>query len=124
MPQMVDIWDGDGFTDAAEFNGGSNSSNPTVASSVPGDVDGDGFSDATEVALFGNLSQTPGGDYDGDLATNGAEASAGTSPTNAGAWPDTDADLMADAWELAHGLAVGVVMWAGNRNTWPSRVAK
>ena len=107
-------WDGDGVTDAAEFNGGANSSNPTVAASVPGDVDGDGFSDATEVALFGNLTQTPGGDYDGDSATNAAEATAGTSPTNAGAWPDTDADLMADAWELAHGLVVGTNDAAGH----------
>ncbi len=100
-------WDGDGHSDLAEFNGGVNSSDPTNAASVPGDVDGDGFSDAVELANFGNLSQTPGGDHDGDYATNQAEVTAGTSPTNSSAWPDTDADLMCDAWETAHGLVVG-----------------
>lgn len=106
-------WDGDGFTDAQEFNGGVNSSNPTLAASVPGDVDGDGFSDAVEIANFGNLSQTPGGDYDGDYATNQAEVTAATSPTNAGQWPDSDADGMADAWETANGLVVGTDDSAG-----------
>jgi hypothetical protein len=100
-------WDGDGFTDLVEFNGGVSGSNPTVAASVPGDVDGDGYADSVETANFGNLDQTPGGDYDGDLATNVVETTAGTSPTNAGLWPDTDGDLMADAWELANGLIVG-----------------
>ncbi|WP_035600576.1 hypothetical protein [Haloferula sp. BvORR071] len=100
-------WDGDGRSDFAEFNGGVNSSDPTNPASVPGDVDGDGFSDAIEMANFGNLSQTPGGDYDGDYATNQAEITAGTSPTSSSSWPDTDHDLMCDAWESAKGLVVG-----------------
>ena len=107
-------WDGDGFTDLAEFNGGVNSSNPTVAASKPGDVDGDAYPDSVEIANFGTLNQTPGGDYDGDGATNVVETNAGTSPTNAGQWPDTDGDLMADAWELAHGLVVGTNDAAGH----------
>ncbi|MCW1923412.1 hypothetical protein OKA05_12675 [Luteolibacter arcticus] len=100
-------WDGDGHTDFAEFNGGVGSSNPTVAASVPGDVDGDGFTDTIEIANFGNLSQTPGGDYDGDYATNQAEVTAATSPTSSSSWPDSDTDLMSDAWETANGLIVG-----------------
>ena len=100
-------WDGDGHSDSAEFNGGVNSSDPTSAASVPGDVDGDNFSDAVETAHFGNLSQTPGGDFDGDYATNLDEITASTSPTNSSAWPDTDNDLMGDGWETAHGLVVG-----------------
>jgi hypothetical protein len=100
-------YDGDGFSDSAEFNGGVNSSNPTVAASVPGDVDGDGFSDTVEMANFGNLSQTPGGDYDGDYATNQAEITAATTPTSSSSWPDTDTDLMCDGWEASHGLIVG-----------------
>jgi Bacterial TSP3 repeat len=100
-------WDGDGFTDSAEFNGGVNSSDPTNAASVPGDIDGDSFSDAAENAAFGNLSQTPGGDYDGDRATNAVEVAAGTSPTNAALWPDIEPDGMSDAWEAANGMIVG-----------------
>lgn len=100
-------WDGDGHSDFTEFNGGVNSSDPTLSASVPGDVDGDSFSDAVEIAHFGNLNQTPGGDFDGDYATNMVEITAGTSPTNSSIWPDTDNDLMADGWEAAHGLSVG-----------------
>lgn len=107
-------WDGDGRTDFAEFNGGVNSSDPTNPASVPGDVDGDGFSDAAEIANFGNLNQTPGGDYDGDSSTNQQEITAGTSPTNAALWPDTDADSMSDAWEVANGLVVGTNDSAGH----------
>ena len=66
-------WDGDGHSDFAEFNGGVNSSDPTLSASVPGDVDGDSFSDAVEVTYFGNLNQTPTGDFDGDYSTNMAE---------------------------------------------------
>jgi hypothetical protein len=107
-------WDGDGHSDSAEFNGGVNSSDPTTAGSVPGDVDGDGFADTLETTHFGNLNQTPGGDFDGDYATNMSEISAGTSPTNSSAWPDTDSDLMADGWETAHGLVVGTDDSAGH----------
>ena len=100
-------WDGDGFSDFAEFNGGVNSSDPTNPASVPGDTDGDTLLDADELTYFGNLSQTPTGDYDGDYASNAVEIAAGTSPTNASVWPDTEPDGMCDAWEASNGLNVG-----------------
>ena len=107
-------WDGDGQSDLAEYNGGVNSSDPTNPASVPGDIDGDAFADTAEIAAFGNLAQTPGGDYDGDSATNSDEITAGTSPTNASIWPDTDSDLMSDAWESLNGLDIGTDDSAGH----------
>lgn len=98
-------WDGDGVSDFAELEGGSDPTNPA---SVPGDIDGDGLPDAAELLYFGNLSQGPDGDYDGDHASNAQEIAAGTSPTNASLWPDTDGDGMSDAWEMR---------WFGNLTT-------
>jgi Bacterial TSP3 repeat len=97
--------DNDGYTNEQEETANSN---PNNSASIPGDIDGDGLSDPLELTYFGNLNQTPTGDYDGDYATNGEEIAAGTSPANASQWPDTDLDYMCDAWERAHGLNVGV----------------
>ena len=72
---------------------------------VPGDVtgvtdaDGDGLPDSWENANFGDLSQTPGGDFDGDGLTNGEEFTAGTDPT----LQDTDGDGFDDGIEMAQG---------------------
>lgn len=96
--------DGDTYTNEQEETAGSN---PNNIDSIPDDVDGDDFSDTVELANFGNLTQTPNGDADGDYAGNAGEIAAGTSPTNSTAWPDTDADGMCDAWETARGLTVG-----------------
>jgi hypothetical protein len=73
-------FDGDGFSNLAEFNAGSD---PKNALSVPGDVDGDGLPDAWETANFGNLAQTAAGDFDGDGFSNLAEFNAGSDPKNA-----------------------------------------
>jgi hypothetical protein len=97
--------DGDGANNEAEETAGSN---PNDINSIPGDVDGDDFLDANELLYFGNLAQGPEDDFDGDFTSNVDEANAGTDPSNASSWPDTDSDFMADGWETANGLNVGV----------------
>lgn len=47
------------------------------------DTDGDGLPDDWERVIFGDLSQTGEGDFDGDGASNRAEFLAGTDPRNA-----------------------------------------
>ncbi len=93
--------DNDGFSNYDEYRAGSD---PTEAASVPGDIDGDGLDDAWEIAHFGNLAQTPGGDPDGDLATNLQEYGGSSDPTDPTSWPDTEnegaGDGMNDGWEL------------------------
>ncbi len=105
-PSLGADWDndGDGFDNEAEETAQSDPTNPD---SVPGDVDADNFDDAVEITFFGNLNQTPEGDFDGDYSSNIDEIDGGTSPTDASDWPDTDNDLMADGWETANGLIVG-----------------
>jgi hypothetical protein len=70
----------------------------TIVSAV--DSDSDGLNDAYELSVFGDLSQTPTSDFDGDLVTNLAEFIAGTNPASSTSWPDTDSDGVNDAWEL------------------------
>ena len=50
--------------------------------------DGDALLDSWELQYFGNLCQTPTGDYDGDGLTNLEEFQLGRNPT-VGALPDT-----------------------------------
>lgn len=88
--------DGDTHNNFAEYNAGSN---PTVATSVPNDIDGDGLPDSWELTNFNNLNQTPAGDPDGDRATNLQEYLAGSVPNSASSFPDTDSDGLNDAWE-------------------------
>lgn len=77
-------------------------SNPTLAASVPGDVDGDGLSDSWEITYFGNLNQTAAGDPDGDLYTNEEEETAGTLPNDKFDFiPSADTDFLNDRWEIA-----------------------
>ncbi|MHC4714737.1 MAG: PKD domain-containing protein, partial [Planctomycetota bacterium] len=47
------------------------------------DTDGDGLPDTWEIDNFGDLDEGPGGDFDGDGATNGEEFEEGTDPTQA-----------------------------------------
>ncbi len=46
------------------------------------DSDGDGLPDAWELEHFGDLSQGPDTDFDGDGASNLAEFDAGTNPSD------------------------------------------
>jgi hypothetical protein len=71
--------DGDNFTTADELAAGTD---PANARFHPEDTDGDGLNDAMEVALFGNLSQGPLDDFDGDGISNLAEINAGTDATD------------------------------------------
>jgi hypothetical protein len=79
------------------------------------DRDADGLPDDWETERFGNLSQTGGGDFDGDGLSNLQEYEAGADPTNAdsdgdgvrdGDDPnpataaDSDSDGLPDDWEI------------------------
>ncbi len=89
--------DGDTFNNLAEYTAGSN---PTNQLSTPLDTDADGLPDAWEQTYFNSLSQSPGGDFDGDGFTNLQEFNAGTNPNNAAFTPlDQDGDGLPDAWE-------------------------
>lgn len=94
-----DDFDVDGYTNLQEFTAGSDPKNPL---STPLDTDADGLADSWEIAHFGNLSQTGAQDSDGDLATNLDEQTAGTNPNLRTSFPDSDADGLPDAWEIAH----------------------
>lgn len=63
---------------------GPNSSQVSATTTTP-DSDGDGLPDSWETQYFGNLSQGPNGDYDGDSVTNLQEYQSGTNPTIANA---------------------------------------
>lgn len=90
-------FDLDTYNNLAEYTGGSN---PTNALSTPLDTDADGLPDAWEQTHFSSLSQTAGGDFDGDGYTNLQEYNAGTNPNNAAFTPaNTDGDGLPDAWE-------------------------
>ncbi|AKC81758.1 hypothetical protein IMCC26134_01345 [Verrucomicrobia bacterium IMCC26134] len=91
--------DSDGFTNAAEYTGGSN---PTVTASIPSDVDGDGLPDNWEISYFGNLAQSAAADPDADGATNLQEYNAGSVPNSNSSYPDTDFDGLNDAWEIRY----------------------
>ena len=92
-------------TNLEEFLAGTAANNPA---SDPLNVDNDGMLDSWEVTNFGNIAARDGtGDYDGDLATDLAEFRLTTNPkaagrTNVADWPDTDGDLINDAWELKY----------------------
>lgn len=67
------------------------------------DTDGDGMLDGWETTNFGDLSQTATGDFDGDLASNLAEFTAGSNPNNNLSVPgDIDGDALADTWETSN----------------------
>ena len=90
----------DGASDLAEYQAGSD---PDNALSTPADTDADALPDATELAWFGNLSQTSTGDPDGDGESNATEIANGSAPNHrASKSTDTDADFLPDAWEHSH----------------------
>jgi hypothetical protein len=92
--------DGDGASDLAEYEAGSD---PDNILSTPSDTDADGLPDASELAWFGNLSQDATGDPDGDGESNATEFSNNSAPNHrASNSADTDADFLPDAWEQSH----------------------
>ncbi len=64
------------------------------------DMDPDGLPNDWELLYFGDLSEGPNDDYDGDGLTNLDEFQRGTDPTE----NDTDQDQMPDAFEVQYGL--------------------
>lgn len=73
-----------------------------VLSRINGDTDGDGLPDAWEMQYFHSLDETATSDPDDDFSTNLMEYQAGTNPTNAASYPDTDSDLLGDGWEIRY----------------------
>lgn len=72
--------DGDGFTNEQEETGFSD---PSLATSIPGDVDRDGLADTWEITWFTNLpAQNGTGDPDGDGYTNEQEETGGSNPND------------------------------------------
>jgi hypothetical protein len=108
--------DGDGFTTAEELAAGTDPANPL---SNPDDTDADGLPDAWEIQHFGDLSQGPRDDFDGDGATNREELSAGTDPTDPTDFPlvsfipVTDGDPATDENGYA-GSAINSIAFAQN----------
>ena len=60
-----------------------------LANPLPPDSDNDGMLDAWEMQYFGNLSQGPNTDYDGDGVSNLIEFLQGRNPKVAGTTADT-----------------------------------
>jgi hypothetical protein len=90
--------DGDGFDNEAEESAGTD---PNDRDHTPLDADRDGYLDAWELATFGTIAYGPGDDPDGDGFTTAAELAAGTNPADPLSNPDdTDADGLADLWEI------------------------
>jgi hypothetical protein len=88
--------DGDAFNNLAEQADGSN---PTVAASIPGDVDGDGLGDVWELANFGDLDETPAGDPDGDYDTNLVEFTHDTLGNSKFSFHSSTGDSVPDSWK-------------------------
>ena len=61
----------------------------TFANPLPPDSDNDGMLDVWEIQYFGNLSQGPNTDYDGDGVSNLIEFLQGRNPKVAGTTADT-----------------------------------
>jgi parallel beta-helix repeat protein len=89
--------DGDGLgdTQVPHTCGGGIAQGGDYRPLVP-DGDGDGLPDAWELLHFGNLSQGPGDDPDGDELDNQGEYVHGSDPNN----PDTDGDGLQDGPEV------------------------
>ncbi len=89
--------DGDGYSNEAEETAGSDPNDPA---SNPADADSDGLIDSWEMFYFSDLDELPGGNPDGDSATNLQEQAAGSNPALAASTPaDTDGDGTPDSAE-------------------------
>ncbi len=109
---LPDSWETAYFGDIAQLDVDSDSdgainseellaqSNPNNINSTLTDSDADGLEDAFELTYFGNLDKDGTQDFDGDLATNEHEETAGSFPNDALSWPNTDGDSLNDGWEL------------------------
>ena len=106
--------DSDTYSNVDEYNAFSD---PNNSSSFPGDIDGDSLNDLWEDHYFGNndgivtidditATDDPLGDPDNDTFSNKAENDAlpvASNPNNGDSIPgDSDADGLADQWELDH----------------------
>jgi len=100
-----DDFDRDGATNFEEYAAGTA---PDNAGSVPGDSDSDGLTDDWEQAHFGNLTQSGGGDPDGDGVSNVAEQGEDNDPNDLQSRPGAVVDpyrpdgLMVDLLALPH----------------------
>ncbi len=98
-PNLVDT-DGDGIEDQEELLSGLDT---FITNPISNDTDGDGMTDGWEVQY--NLTPTSdldaSQDPDGDHVTNLQEFNISSNPTTA---IDNDSDLIADDWELYHGI--------------------
>lgn len=91
-------FDGDTYTDLAEF---AARSNPANTAATPIDKDGDGLLDTWEITNFGSTTaQTGTADPDGDFSNNIAEQAANTNPNDGSVFPNADADGLSDGYEL------------------------
>ncbi|MEY4488138.1 MAG: hypothetical protein RIQ79_646, partial [Verrucomicrobiota bacterium] len=88
--------DADGATNLQEYIGVSN---PNSNASWPDD-DFDFMKDTWEILNFGNLSQGRNDDPDNDGYTNGFEHDNAYDPNSYRSSPDSDADGLADGWEV------------------------
>jgi len=79
----------------------------------PDDTDGDGLPDDWEVDNFGDLDETPEGDYDGDGVCNGEEYEGGTDPTVA----DTQAPVVSGVGTVST-RAAPTRRWRTPRRRW------
>jgi hypothetical protein len=94
--------DGDGANNSVEQDLGTN---PTLFDVSWSDTDNDGWDDAVELAWFGNLTQTPYGDFDLDGLSNISELNLhGTNPTLF----DTGGNGFSDAVAVALGIVGSV----------------
>lgn len=95
--------DGDGISDGDEVANATDPldpSDPEPSEPVdPNDTDGDGLNDTWEQENFGNLNQTGADDPDADGLNNTQEQDLGTDPNEA----DTDGDGENDGKEVADG---------------------
>ncbi|MBW2059722.1 MAG: fibronectin type III domain-containing protein [Deltaproteobacteria bacterium] len=88
------------YDTAGNESGYSNEVSGVAVPESGSDSDTDGLPDDWEWSYFGSLDYGPGGDGDGDGATNLVEYQSGTDPTDG----DTDSDQMPDGWEIMYGL--------------------
>jgi uncharacterized repeat protein (TIGR01451 family) len=92
----------------------SANANQTFTLTVLPDSDGDGLPDHWETIHAGDAtSLAPGGDLDGDGATNAQEYQAGTNPTNASSYLKVESVSVGD-----NGAAVRLTFFAASNNTY------